>query len=472
MAESTTSKSKKKKALYFGLGIIALGALIWWLMCRRNITINIINYNLNNYAPLTDAQVKAKIENANRTISQIGVDKAIKEFQNEIDSLMASGSPEALATAKLLGDIILDLQNQNKSLITSQSSTMNNGSMAVNTSRSLSNSDINTTNYRLLSNDMIKTAIDGTNLMLSQTSLDEAIRLLNEQARQSFNTNTPLGNEMGLLINDIIRFLGGVALYTPNVLTTTINTNPTPTPSTNDLTSFVDPVSKPTPPTNTTIVTNPTQTPSTNDLTSFVDPVTKPIVTTTPSRTIATCNYFSYGSRRGGSTGLFVGSEGNSIKISLVDGGAYRYVLLGVFNSIGQELVAGKKYFIRIDYNVQTATPWSSGFIQLGATTDTGSQLISLGLQNSGVPIIVEGTFTSSNIYLKLGTGLRGEAINGNIYITISEFLECVSEPLFVSPVTINSVVTTPITTTPTPTPAPTPTKNDLTSFVDPTIRI
>ena len=243
MAEANSSKSKNKKALYIGLGILALGGLIWFIMRRKNVTINIENYKISDYAPLTDNQLQTKIQNAKEEIANLGVDDAIKGFQNQIDSLMAGGSPEALATVKLLQDIIADLQNQTKlgtNITAPNTSSMGMGSGVP----TLTASSVDATKYPLVTKSLFDTYISDINSSVSIDGLQTTIDGLNNAVNQMFSDNTPQSNQRGLLLNDIIRALGGTPLYSPKQATT-LSTNPTPTPSMNDVDAFVDPPNKP-----------------------------------------------------------------------------------------------------------------------------------------------------------------------------------------------------------------------------------
>jgi hypothetical protein len=212
-------------------------------MRRKNVTINIENYKISDYAPLTDNQLQGKIKNAQEEINNLGVDDAIKGFQNQIDSLTAGGTPEGLATAKLLQDIIAELQNQTKmgtDITAPITSSMGMGSGVP----TLTASSVDATKYPLLTSSDIEKAISGTNTLLTQSGLQATLDYLNTSANQLFSANNPSSNQNGLLLNDIIRALGGTPLYYPNQVTT-LSTNPTPTPSMNDVNTFVDPPSIP-----------------------------------------------------------------------------------------------------------------------------------------------------------------------------------------------------------------------------------
>jgi hypothetical protein len=74
-----------------------------------SVTINVANYSASDYAPLTDAQIKAKIDEINKLVGEVGVDEAIAQLQTEIDALLNDGDPESLAMATLIEDIIADL---------------------------------------------------------------------------------------------------------------------------------------------------------------------------------------------------------------------------------------------------------------------------------------------------------------------------------------------------------------------------
>jgi hypothetical protein len=263
MAETSMSKGKKKKALYIGLGILALGGLIWFIMRRKNVTINIENYKISDYAPLTDNQLQGKIKTAQEEINNLGVDDAIKGFQNQIDSLMAGGTPEGLATAKLLQDIIADLQNQTKmgtDITAPITSSMGMGSGVP----TLTASSVDATKYPLIDSSMIPGFINDINALISRDGLQTTIDNMNKNVNELFNRNTPRDVQEGLLINDIIRALGGTPLYSPKQVTT-LSTNPTPTPTMNDVNTFVDPPSipltgiAPTPSGTTMLTTTPTR---------------------------------------------------------------------------------------------------------------------------------------------------------------------------------------------------------------------
>lgn len=217
MAETTTPKGKKNKALYIGLGVIALGGLIYFLMRKKgttstNVMINIANYSTSDYEPLTYAQIKAKVDEVNGLINQLGVDETIKQLQSQIDSYMSDGSPESLAYASLLEDIITDLENQSRS--TSSSIAPSDMTMGMGTSPDMT----------MGMGTSMGTSPDMT--MGMGTTLD-------------MNTLTP---QVDLI-------------YTQNGVT--------PTPSTNDMNTFVDPISTPIvsplpPNTQTTTIATPT----------------------------------------------------------------------------------------------------------------------------------------------------------------------------------------------------------------------
>jgi len=108
----------------------------------------------------------------------------------------------------------------------------------------LTASSVDATKYPLLTSSDIEKAISGTNTLLTQSGLQATLDYLNTSANQLFSANNPSSNQNGLLLNDIIRALGGTPLYSPNQVTT-LSTNPTPTPSMNDVNTFVDPPSRP-----------------------------------------------------------------------------------------------------------------------------------------------------------------------------------------------------------------------------------
>jgi HAMP domain-containing protein len=82
--------------LLIGLGVLALGGLIYFLMRKKgtsstSVIINVNNYSASDYAPLTDAQIKAKIDEINKLVGEVGVDEAIAQLQMEIDALLNDG---------------------------------------------------------------------------------------------------------------------------------------------------------------------------------------------------------------------------------------------------------------------------------------------------------------------------------------------------------------------------------------------
>jgi hypothetical protein len=294
MAEASstaTGKGKKKKALYIGLGILALGGLIYFLMRKKggstNVTINVANYSASDYEPLTDAQIKSKIDEVNSLINQVGVDETIKKLQDQIDSYMADGSPESLAYASLLEDVIADLETQTRS--TSDVSAPSDMTMGmgvpsdmtmgmgvpsdmtmgmgvpsnmtmgggVPTTPTLTASSIDATKYPLLSSSQIASELANTNSLVASKGVAGAIAELNARAGALLSSTNPIDQQLGLLLNDIIRLLGGTPLNTTLAPIRVIGTNPAPTPSTNDLNDFVDPSTRPLP---TNIGTTPTPT--------------------------------------------------------------------------------------------------------------------------------------------------------------------------------------------------------------------
>lgn len=263
MAETTTLKGKKNKALYIGLGVLALGGLIYFLMRKKgtsstSVTINVANYSASDYAPLTDAQIKAKIDEINKLVGEVGVDEAIAQLQTQIDGLLSDGSPESLAMATLIEDIIADLENQTRSTNNAvapgdmmigvpSGMTMGMGVPSTMTSTPvLPALSVDITKYPLLSNSQIGNELANANSLVANKGVAGAIAELNARTGALLSSTNPIDQQLGLLLNDIIRALGGVPLNTTLAPISVISTNPTTTPSTNDLTDFVDPSTRPT----------------------------------------------------------------------------------------------------------------------------------------------------------------------------------------------------------------------------------
>jgi hypothetical protein len=261
MAETTSGKGKKNKGLLIGLGVLALGGLIYFLMRKKgtsstSVTINVSNYSASDYEPLTDAQIKSKVDEVNGLLNQLGTDETIKQLQSQIDSYMTDGSPESLAYAALLEDVISDIENQTKSTTSAvapsnmamgvPSMMMGVPSTMISGSPILTTASIDATKYPLLSNAQIGSELANANSLVASKGVDGAIAELNARTGALLSSTNPIDQQLGLLLNEIIRALGGIPLNTTLAPIKVISTNPTTTPSTNDLTAFVDPATRPT----------------------------------------------------------------------------------------------------------------------------------------------------------------------------------------------------------------------------------
>jgi len=172
MAESSSTqgkKGKKNKNLLIALGIGVVGVAIFLIMRRKassNVFLNITNYPASKYAPLTDAQIKAKLDEANGLVASKGVDGAISDLQSQIASYEAQGTPESLAYAQLLKDFVSDLQLQQANEIRSASmASMSSGSMTTTSNGSMTSSGSGS--MSIADNAMVN---DGTNVTIPSTS--------------------------------------------------------------------------------------------------------------------------------------------------------------------------------------------------------------------------------------------------------------------------------------------------------------
>jgi len=247
MAETISGKGKKNKGLLIGLGVLALGGLIYFLMRKKgtsstSVTINVANYSASDYAPLTDAQIKSKIDEINRLVSEVGVDEAIAQLQTEIDALLSEGSPESLAMATLIEDIIADLENQvraSNNAVAPSDMTIGVPSTMTSSSPILSTSAIDPTKYPLLSSTDLATELSNANNLVATKGVSGAISDLNARANTLLASPNPKDQQLALLLQELIRLLGGI--FIPNRPTTMVTT-----PSTADVDAFVDPATRPT----------------------------------------------------------------------------------------------------------------------------------------------------------------------------------------------------------------------------------
>jgi hypothetical protein len=130
-------------------------------------------------------------------------------------------------------------------------------STMTNPTPTLSASSIDATKYPLLTSSQIGSELSNTNSLVASKGVAGAIAELNARTGALLSSPNPIDQQLGLLLNDITRVLGGTPLNTTLAPIRVIGTNPAPTPSTNDLTDFVDPSTRPLP---TNIGTTPTPT--------------------------------------------------------------------------------------------------------------------------------------------------------------------------------------------------------------------
>jgi hypothetical protein len=103
----------------------------------------------------------------------------------------------------------------------------------------LSASAIDPTKYPLLSKTDLATELSNANNLVATKGVDGAISDLNTRANTLLASSNPKDQQLALLLQELIRLLGGV--FIPNRPTTMVTT-----PSTADVDAFVDPATKPT----------------------------------------------------------------------------------------------------------------------------------------------------------------------------------------------------------------------------------
>jgi hypothetical protein len=109
-----------------------------------------------------------------------------------------------------------------------------------------------------LPSSQIASELANANSLVASKGVAGAIAELNARTGALLSSTNPIDQQLGLLLNDIIRALGGVPLNTTLAPIKVISTNPAPTPSTNDLTAFVDPTNLTTPTPTPIATTTPT----------------------------------------------------------------------------------------------------------------------------------------------------------------------------------------------------------------------